>query len=265
MLIQITNRCQEGCKHCMQNSLPDGPHMTEEVFKRAIAFGKFLKVKMWVISGGEPTEHPQFYHFCKLLNEALGKDGKAAFTVVSNGTWYRDSEKVEMVKKLSRLRNFAGMQVYTNKQWYKDYDFIMENKKGIESIEKIYIDTEPLYMQDLGRARMNKEAQEAVAENKYHMSCLNGHLLFAQLSPLRRLEGFAREGMMCKPLIDFKGNVHLSESWYCQSFGNIMTDLHMEIFKSLKDGQPCCKCALGKKYLESDREDIMKARYILGQ
>ena len=89
MLIQITNRCQEGCRHCLQNSLPDGPHMTVVMFKRTLAFGKFLRCMTYVISGGEPTEHPQFYDFCKMLNNFISKNGnKAAFTVVSNGMWY---------------------------------------------------------------------------------------------------------------------------------------------------------------------------------
>lgn len=163
MLIQITNRCQEGCRHCLQNSLPDGPHMTEAMFKRTLAFGKFLRCMTYVISGGEPTEHPQFYDFCKMLNNFISKNGnKAAFTVVSNGMWY--PEQVETMQKLARLEHYAGMQVYTNQQWYKDYDFIMAHKEDLEAIEKVKVDTEPLQMQDLGRARFNEDAQLEVAK-----------------------------------------------------------------------------------------------------
>ena len=32
MLIQITNRCHMGCKHCMQDASPKGKHMTDETF-----------------------------------------------------------------------------------------------------------------------------------------------------------------------------------------------------------------------------------------
>ena len=262
MLIQITNRCHEGCRHCLQNSQPDGPHMTEAVFRRALAFGKFLKCSVYVISGGEPTEHPQFYEFCKMLDKAIDNDEKAAFTVTSNGMWY--PEQSDMVAKLSRLKHFVGMQVYTNQQWYKDYDFIMQNKDKIEAVGKVTVDTAPLFMQDLGRARWDDEAQEAVKSNPYHMSCLNGHLLFRQISPLYRLKGFAREGMMCKPLVDFRGNVHLSESCNCPSFGNVLTDLHMDIFRELQTAQPCYKCYGGRKYLQSEQPDIVRSKIILG-
>ncbi|MCX4279483.1 radical SAM protein [Muribaculum sp.] len=263
MLIQITNRCQEGCRHCLQNSLPDGPHMTEAMFKRTLAFGKFLRCMTYVISGGEPTEHPQFYDFCKMLNNFISKNGnKAAFTVVSNGMWY--PEQVETMRKLARLEHYAGMQVYTNQQWYKDYDFIMAHKEDLEAIEKVKVDTEPLQMQDLGRARFNEDAQLEVAKNPYHMSCLNGHLIFKQVSPMRRLDGLFINGTMCKPLVDFRGNVHLSESCLCPSFGNVDTDLHMDIFRNLQEATPCLKCAGGRKYIESTAPDIVRAKNIIG-
>lgn len=110
MLIQITNRCQEGCRHCLQNALSDGPHMTEATFRRVIEFGRFLKNPLYVISGGEPTEHPQFFEFCKMLDRLIGKE--AHFSITSNGMWY--PEQKEMMEKLSRLKSYAGMQVYSN-------------------------------------------------------------------------------------------------------------------------------------------------------
>ena len=108
MLIQITNRCQEGCRHCLQNALPDGPLMTEATFRKALEFGRFLRCPLYIISGGEPTEHPQFFEFCKMFDRLLGKE--AAFVVTSNGMWY--PEQKDMVEKLSRLKSFVGMQVF---------------------------------------------------------------------------------------------------------------------------------------------------------
>ena len=142
MLIQITNRCQEGCRHCLQNALPDGPLMTEATFRKALEFGRFLRCPLYIISGGEPTEHPQFFEFCKMFDRLLGKE--AVFTVTSNGMWY--PEQKDMVEKLSRLKSFVGMQVYSHPKWYKDYDFIMAHKAEIESIDKVKISNETIYM-----------------------------------------------------------------------------------------------------------------------
>lgn len=261
MLIQITNRCSEGCPHCMQNSLPDGPHMSLSVFRAAVAFGRFLKCNVYVISGGEPTEHPQFLDFCQILNDSIGKNGKAAISVTSNGMWY--PEKKDMIEKLAKLKNFIGMQVYTNRQWYRNYDRIIRYREEIDKMAKVTVDTAPLFMQDLGRARFNEEAQKASEQNPHFMSCLNGHLLIKQASPLRRLDGMMIPNALCKPLIDFRGNVHLSESCLCPSFGNVAEDLHMEIFRNMQEAKPCLRCAGGKRFKESQRLDILKAKEIL--
>lgn len=87
MLIQITNKCHEGCAHCMQCSHPQGKHMDMATFKNALKFARFLGVSSYIITGGEPTEHPQFYEFCETLNRFI-KGGKTVggFTITSNGT-----------------------------------------------------------------------------------------------------------------------------------------------------------------------------------
>ena len=70
--------------------------------------------------------------------------------------------------------------------------------------------------------------------------------------------------MMCKPFVDYKGNVHLSESHLCPSFGNVNNNYWLEIFNNLREAKPCCKCALGKKFLESQDIKIQVARNLLG-
>lgn len=264
MLIQITNRCKEGCAHCMQNSLPDGPHMTIETFRKALQFGAFLNTQVYVITGGEPTEHPQFGEFCRMLDRHIRKGKvKALFTVTSNGTWYPDRE--DEIERLANLETYAGMQVYTNPKWYKDAEFIIAHKRQMERIPKVIVGTTDIRnMQDLGRARFNEQAQSEIDKNPYHMSCLNGHLMFAQVSPLHRLKGQVKEGLLCRPMIDFRGNVHLSESWYCPSFGNVNTDMMTTIFNTLQRSKPCCKCKLGQKFLMSTDRKILTAKEILG-
>ena len=39
MLIQISNRCDEGCPHCLQDSREDGGLMSLETFKSTVRFG----------------------------------------------------------------------------------------------------------------------------------------------------------------------------------------------------------------------------------
>lgn len=264
MLIQITNKCHEGCPHCMQDSNSNGGMMDFATFKKTLQFGEFLGCPVYIISGGEPTEHPQFLEFCQYLDKFISKSKvRAAFSITSNGTWF--PEKIEMVKKLAKLNNLVSMQVYTNKKWYRHADFIINHKDEINAIPKCEVDTTDIRsMQDLGRAKNCKEAQAEVASSQYHMSCLNAHLLFKQVSPTRRLHGLYGLNTMCKPMIDYKGNVHLSESWLCPSFGNVNTDLMLAIFNQLRNAKPCCQCSLGKKFLTSSDIHITAARELLG-
>ncbi len=158
MLIQITNQCHEGCPHCMQDSNPDGKQMDFFTFKRAVQFGAFLGCSIFVISGGEPIEHLMFLEFCQYLNQFI-MDNKlnAVISVTSNGTWFPD--KTPMIKELAKLQYFAGMQVYTNRKWYKDAEFIISHKEEINAIPKVHVDTTDIMsMQDLGRAKNNGQA-----------------------------------------------------------------------------------------------------------
>lgn len=119
-------------------------------------------------------------------------------------------------------------------------------------------------MQDLGRAKNNGQAQKEVADNRHYMSCLNGHLLFKQVNPTRKLKGLDHQpGIMCKPCIDYKGDVHLSESCNCPSFGNVNDDYMLDIFNNLRESKPCCKCALGQKWLREKERLIVLVDYIL--
>lgn len=265
MLIQITNKCHEGCAHCMQCSNPHGEHMDMTNFKNALRFARFLGVSSYIITGGEPTEHPQFYEFCEALNRFIkGSKVVGGFSITSNGTWFPE-RKAEM-EELAKLDHYVGMQVYTNPKWYKDTSFILEHKDEIDAIPKVFVDTHEIQsMQDLGRAKTNEQAQIEVANNRYHMSCLNGHLLFKQTSSTRKLTGLDRQpGVMCKPCVDYKGNVHLSESHLCQSFGNVNENYWLEIFNNLRNSKPCCKCALGQKFLKSTDIKIVVAKNLLG-
>ena len=265
MLIQITNKCNEGCAHCMQCSNPHGEHMDLKTFKNTLRFAQFLGVSSYIITGGEPTEHPQFYEFCEYLNNVI-KNSKSVgcFTVTSNGNWF--PERTAEIKNLANLKYYVGMQVYTNIKWYKSAPFILEHQSEINSIPKVIVCTDEIRsMQDLGRAKTNPQAQSEVANNRYHMSCLNGHLLFMQCSTTTKIAGMdMAPGVMCKPCVDHKGDVHLSESHLCPSFGNVNNDYMIEIFNNLRNSRPCCKCALGKKFLVSQNQKIVITRELLG-
>lgn len=315
MLIMITNRCFENCPHCMENSNPEGQMMDGRTFHKAVMFAKYIGCNVVALSGGEPTTHPDFFKFCKALNDEY----KMHFTVVSNGTWCLESwgeinindwlpfNLVPMAVAPSKNRNlnrsglkkegidreieerykhdprkierqirrmcsdfkyFIGMQVYTNKLFYKDYDKIHGKKSFFDSFGgKVILDESPIRsMQDLGRAKTCEIAQNMCDESKYNMSCLNAALCAKQVD-YSNLYGktLERTAMhFCNPMVDFNGNVHLSESWLCPSVGNVDTDKFADIWHNIQTFKPCGKCNDYKRFMQTSRPDLTRAKIVLG-
>lgn len=274
MLIQITNHCTMNCPHCMQNSTENGHHMSEEVFKKTLEFGAWSGAWLYNISGGEPTEHPDFGHFMELLTKHLEDihfpiPDLPAFTIESNGEWARSVPKTAAVKKVLKSKRLAGFQISSFKGLYKNYDFIQKYKKKIEALHPrmVVVDTGIISMQDLGRAAtsQNPSIEKAITENKYHMPCLNGCLLSKQTDDIRFLStNLFQHAQNCKPFVDWKGNVHWSESICCPSYGNVLTDDFETIWQNLREAKPCGKCRLYKKFLNSTDPKIVHARVIMG-
>lgn len=286
MLIMITNRCYENCPHCMENSNPEGQMMDGRTFHKAVMFAKYIGASVVALSGGEPTTHPDFFKFCKALNDEY----KMPFTVVSNGTWalphfgsldwegtsenlilqfHLDNEKVvrQIRRMCSDFKNFIGMQVYTNKLFYKDYDLIHGKKSFFDSFGgKVVLDESPIRsMQDLGRAMTCEIAQKMCEESRYHMSCLNAALCAKQVD-YSNLYGKTLERTalhFCHPMVDFDGFVHLSESWLCPHVGNVTRDLFDDIWVNMRLYQPCGRCKGYKKFSESTDPKIEIARKIM--
>lgn len=266
MLVMITNRCNEGCPHCLEGSHPEGGMMDRYTLYKAAAFARYLGCKVVTVSGGEPTLHPNMFAYCKMLN-----DMKMSFSIVSNGTWSITDDREKIERQIRRMcadfKYFVAMQVYTNKLFYKDYDAIKAQKPYFDSFggKVIFEESQIRSMQDLGRARTNELAQKMCDESPYHMSCLNATLAAKQIDNPSRYgrEMEMRTMQFCHPMVDYLGNVHLSESWYCPSVGNVTKDLFDNIWWNIRLYQPCGQCKGYRKYRESTDPKIVAARAII--
>lgn len=264
MLIKLTSQCTMNCPHCMEDAKDSGEMMTLETFKRTVYFGLDLGARVFVLSGGEPTENEHIFEMCQWFNKTFRAKGRL-FSIVSNGMWLKYEEKKSHMRCICQMPTFAGMQVYTNKRWYKEYDYVVEHKEEYQTYRCVTVDIDsPIYMQDLGRARTDKDAQEEVKKNPYNMSCLNPALAVAQaVLPLQVCESLEERRQLCKPSVDCEGNVHLSESRLCPSVGNVMKDTTDIIFFKMRDFRPCGACRQYRNFIESTRPDIVVARRII--
>lgn len=262
MLIMITNKCNEGCPHCMECSNPNGGMMDAKTFDRAIRFSDFIGCTTVTVSGGEPTLHPQFYDFCKQLNFKYKKN----FSICTNGTWYNDQKIAESFKTMrEKFEHCIGIQVYSNKNFYKSYEEVSKRAGFFKSLGCVFEEIQIRAMKDLGRAKDCEEAQKMIAVSPYFQSCLNACLAARQVRHPKQY-GFMLEytaHQFCHPMVDFNGNVHLSESWLCPSAGNVGETHFANIWNNITTFKPCGGCKNFKHFLESQRLDIITARKIL--
>lgn len=262
MLIKLTSQCQMQCPHCMEDAQPVGRMMTLDTFKQTVKFGTYIGNSHFVLSGGEPTENEHITEMCEWFELAT----RCNFTIVSNGMWLKDKMKRQRVEWISRLHSYLGIQVYTHKKWYKDYDYVVSHKHEYEKYNKVIVDiSSPIFMQDLGRAKTDLEAQKEVEKNPHFMLCLNSVLTAIQIADPQEFGiSMMLHRQFCKPSVDCDGNVHMSESRLCSSVGNVNTDDFTDIWQRMKAFRPCGHCKQYKNFMGSQRSDIVAARAVMG-
>lgn len=245
MLIMLTSRCHMDCPHCMQESGPDGRHMTDDTFEQVMQFAREACPLVVNISGGEPTEHPQWAAYTRQL---LQLRSVATASILTNGAWIEDAkQRIEMARLIREQKGRLKVQVYSNPLYYQNHDWTVAHEQQFRSIGCIPDFTNPIVnMQDLGRARRN--CQDVTATSDHVPSCINSHLLAIQATSLRHFFLMSvQAAKFCRPLIDPHGGIHMSESWLCPTVAHV-SDGPTEAFRKMRQSRPCKGCRLYKNF-----------------
>ena len=265
MLLQITNCCRMGCPHCMDDANPYAPHMTEDTCRNAVAFAKSSGVHLLIVSGGEPTEHPKFFDLCRIVSQS-----GLRFSICSNGMWLGDPRKEWMMEKVCRLDGFCGGQIYSNPKWYRLHNQTVSkwNAQGAkwEALHLLFDTTDIRGMQALGRAKSCPEAMKEAESSPFHNSCLASCLTLVQSpTPQDFFRLMFMQERFCIPMVDFKGDVHMSEVWSCPSCGNVNEDTYDALWLKMRQFRPCGGCLGCQRYLAENTPKMAAARRLLGQ
>lgn len=283
MLIDLTLRCNEQCPHCFVNALPDSAHMSYETLSEVIRFVKKSRSKVLIVSGGEITTDPDFVKkIQKISIELRGTDTN--MILETNGVWIRrdasdmSPEENEMnqkiradIKMLMSNPRIIGMQVSSHKDYYQHYnDIVAANNAGwfkeISNKIKVVVDWQgqSTNIHYLGRAQNILDPDNL----KGYPGCINLMLPSRQIDKIRlqcRMGGNLTDWEIliaymeqirhrfCTPSIDIRGKIHVGETPYCMSIGNVyelnelprmeLSDLIMNRMKSMKF---CDKCKVAK-------------------
>lgn len=253
MIINITQHCTLRCPHCMQNAGPERKEMmSKEMFCNALQFSKNIGSRVVMISGGEPTSHPDFFNFLKLLVES----DFFLISVLSNGTFLKDHAFAERFAKMISKRSGFSLQISSFKGLYANYDEV--NKPNLKALrlfgEKAFVCAKPsdIQIKPLGRACSGKWYDEAKRINCLP-SCVNSSLILAQKNNMKGigigilLENYRR---FCAPIVSWDGSIRLGESEQCKVVANISEPLPV-INQKLCSFRPCGGCDSFKWHLEN--------------
>ena len=231
MMIKITEKCSMGCSHCMNNATLNGKHMELETFKKAINFQKKYGGAFCIITGGEPTEHPQFVSFIVYALENL----KLCYiTVTTNGVWMQHNE--DEIKSLYNIYgNRLMFQVTNDKRFYPTQIdlslpvFTYDNVVVCNKLEHIY---------PQGRAIDNNLEWESKASKCFNVRAITHQIGFKGLGNIIAM--LAVKGKFCTPHINIDGYIKLGESDLCPNCSHI-DKTHDEIIDDILNFK-CSKC-----------------------
>lgn len=255
MLIQITNTCRMGCSHCMERSSEEAAHMRMDTVDMAVEFAKRSNAHVILLSGGEPTEHPLFKDIVKKFLEF------PMVTIISNGMWIEDKEKTQDMQRIMDQPN-VGLQI-TNYPSYYPHQVDTEKIQQLFPDAAICTDETFLNLLSLGRVRDSEELLKKAAQTPYTTACFSSALTAAQLPYPMAVQNMEMRGKFCRPMVDWRGFLHWSESWLCPPFASLQDDFDT-ICRKAHTWRPCLMCPDAEKLLRDSRPQYIMARKIMG-
>lgn len=240
MLISITNRCNEGCSHCLADATPLGTHMSAETWCDVVALLKTMHLKVAQVSGGEPTLHPHFFSWTYLLANILPAVG---IVIESNGSFAEDATLYADMQDLLQQRWNICLQVRTHPKYYPNYERTW-NSARLRSLPKTAIYNDAIRIAPLGRAA-------GWTPEVYYPSCANVYMVLAQVAAIETLQDLVatlhQMGKFCIPRIHHDGTIRLGEGAACTSVGWVADDTK-RILTNIRATRPCNRCGLAGNF-----------------
>ena len=245
MLLSITESCSMGCTHCMNNAVErEDTNMTWECFKASIDFFNRYGGLELIISGGEPTEHPEWLSMLKyaLLN-ARGSTGTNTchITLTTNGM---------------NLVNDKDLQSYLliNMQKHHNFDIQITNVKEYYPIQpdfsgsffncgRVFVCREIEAMYPIGRAKTNNLPWKSKCSKCFNIRSSVRTYKDINLATI----SLALHNKFCTPRINYDGTISLGESSLCPRVGSILDD-HDVLVENIC-GFKCSGCDIINKNL----------------
>jgi len=216
MILSITESCSMGCIHCMNDAVSCDKHMDLATFKDSIKFfNKYGGIEL-IISGGEPTEHPEWIKFLTYaLENARGPMNVCHVTLTTNGKYFignQDLQKYMMIL-MDKYRDF-NIQITYDKRYYPEE---LNFDETFFYLTPVVFCNKVEYIYPMGRAKNNN-----LPWNSKASKCFNIRSLVRNLKSLSQATlVLATKMKFCTPRINYDGRISLGESSLCPKICNI--------------------------------------------
>jgi hypothetical protein len=249
MLFLITERCSMNCPHCMIGAQAEGESASRATVIETLQFADDAGIKMINVSGGEPTEHPDFWDIFSLI---LRRGKKRFIVLATNGSWLKRPGFVQKLTHLQKQYPFA-IQVTAIKGLYQDVQrtqtLFMANRRRFGMAVEII--TQITCIDQLGRAQgkdwshLGKSIVGGVLHKRRAPNCFNVLSAARGSATLQQLVGLLEIGLanFCKPMVDWRGDIHIGECPECTTIGHV-ADSFENILSALQAAEPCGACGV---------------------
>jgi MoaA/NifB/PqqE/SkfB family radical SAM enzyme len=203
--------------------------MTEDMFRKVIDFN--LKYDPTItITGGEPTENPNFWKFMDIVADKISKRPSIFVTVCTNGMNFTNED----IPKMRDLRNKAGSKNYIYYQVThvpKYYPIPIDLSLDVFKEPTVTIAEQIEYLQYAGRAKNHPEWKffQPSGPKCFNIRSMirNGMIFQDTISQLRSM------GKFCTPQISYDGHIKVGEATLCPDVAHI-TDSDSLILRKIR-------------------------------
>jgi Radical SAM superfamily len=202
MIIRITDMCRMGCSHCMiEGSGEFGDHMPDRIYEPALELAQASMSPVVLLSGGEPTEHPDFFRYLRQMRESV-----LLPVITSNGMF---TQRPGVAEQLAELGVFV--QVTNDPRYYPQrLEPELFDHEGWH-----YEDTIPMIF-PCRRTRLN-----GIEATRMYPGCVNLRAAVRRFGLQPALVQLSAAGKQCAPSINVDGSIRAGEADTCHRIGQV--------------------------------------------
>lgn len=224
------------CSHCMNSSNVKGKHMTMETLIRAVRFANDHQVKMLIISGGEPTYHPEFKEFMDYVTRHF----HGMITVTTHGMYVAEPNGTAWFEQYPQVMfQITNDERYYPKPLPDEAEQLCKPFKNVVICEAIGGE---IYPQGRALRYLNVTYKKSKCKGTkcFNLRSISHHVSTYNLTQvIEMLEG---AGKFCTPSIKTNGSIAMGESELCPSIGNVL-ETGPTIYRRILESQ-CNDCQM---------------------